>query len=74
MRAGGVFSKIKKSPKYFYIIHYSSESLFGEEKNVKSPRITSVAVMLRIPTHSATHSDHIRPPVPKYSATCDAMP
>ena len=45
MKAGSVFSKIKKSPKYFYIIHYSSESLFGEEKNVKSPRITSVAVM-----------------------------
>jgi len=29
---------------------------------------------MRIPTHSATHSDHIRPPVPKYSATYDAMP
>ena len=30
--------------------------------------------LVRIPTHSATHSDHIRPPVPKYSAICDAMP
>ena len=27
-----------------------------------------------IPTHSATHSDHIRPPGPMYSATSDAMP
>ena len=27
-----------------------------------------------IPEHPATHSDHIRPPVPTHSATCDASP
>jgi len=29
---------------------------------------------LRIPEHPATHSDHTRPPVPTYSATCGALP
>lgn len=29
---------------------------------------------MRIPEHPATHSDHIRPPVPTHSATCDALP
>jgi hypothetical protein len=30
--------------------------------------------MVRIPGNSATHSDNIRPPGPKYSATFDALP
>jgi transposase-like protein len=30
--------------------------------------------IVRIPTHPATHSDHIRPPVPTHSATCDVVP
>ncbi len=30
--------------------------------------------LMRIPEHAATHSDHIRPPVPTHSATCDALP
>jgi hypothetical protein len=29
---------------------------------------------VRIPEHPATDSDHIRPPVPTYSATRDALP
>jgi len=29
---------------------------------------------LRIPEDPATHSDNIRPPVPGYPATCDALP
>jgi hypothetical protein len=29
---------------------------------------------LRIPEHPATHSDNIRPLVPEYPATCDAVP
>jgi hypothetical protein len=29
---------------------------------------------MRIPEHPATDSDHIRPPVPTHSATCDALP
>ena len=31
-------------------------------------------VTLRIPEDPATHSDNIRPPVPGYPATCDALP
>jgi len=34
-------------------------------------RVSSIDV--RIPTHPATHSDHIRPPVPTHSATCDVV-
>jgi hypothetical protein len=30
--------------------------------------------MVRIPEDPATHSDNIRPPVPGYPATCDALP
>ncbi|MDP2738599.1 MAG: PRC-barrel domain-containing protein [Pseudorhodobacter sp.] len=33
-----------------------------------------VRTSLRIPEHSATHSDNIRPPVPIHSATCDVLP
>jgi len=29
---------------------------------------------VRIPEHPATHSDNIRPPIPGYPATCDALP
>ena len=29
---------------------------------------------LRIPEHPATHSDNIRPLIPGYPATCDALP
>jgi len=29
---------------------------------------------MRIPEHPATHSDNIRPPIPGYPATCDALP
>ena len=34
----------------------------------------SSTARLRIPEHPATHSDHIRPPVPTHSATYDALP
>jgi len=33
-----------------------------------------LATKLRIPEHPATHSDNIRPPIPGYPATCDALP
>jgi hypothetical protein len=36
--------------------------------------IARPARLMRIPEHPATHSDHIRPPVPTHSATCDALP
>jgi len=29
---------------------------------------------VRIPEHPATHSDNIRPLIPGYPATCDALP
>jgi len=29
---------------------------------------------VRIPEHPATHSDNIRPLIPEYPATCDALP
>ncbi|TQM93623.1 hypothetical protein BD293_2265 [Roseinatronobacter monicus] len=29
---------------------------------------------MRIPEHPATHSDNIRPLIPGYPATCDALP
>ena len=47
--------------------------------NAASDRLLRVieahqAGKLRIPEHAATHSDHIRPPVPTHSATSDALP
>jgi len=29
---------------------------------------------LRIPEHPPTHSDNMRPPIPGYPPTCDALP
>jgi hypothetical protein len=31
-------------------------------------------VGVRIPEHPPTHSDNMRPPIPGYSPTCDALP
>lgn len=39
------FSAIKRHPERFYIIHYSSQSLYDEGVDGLSPRITSVVVM-----------------------------
>lgn len=39
------FKSIKKNPDQFYIIHYSSQSLFDEGADGLSPRITSIVVM-----------------------------
>jgi hypothetical protein len=39
------FQIIKKSPEQFYVIHYSSQSLFDEGTDGLSPRITSIVVM-----------------------------
>ncbi|WP_222183196.1 hypothetical protein [Geminicoccus harenae] len=38
------WEKIRKNPERFYIIHYSSQSLFDAEAGALSPRITSVVV------------------------------
>jgi len=42
-------SALKKHPDNFYIIHYSCQSLYDENDQGLSPRITSIAV-----THYAT--------------------
>jgi hypothetical protein len=39
------FQSIKDHPDQFYIIHYSSQSLFDEGTDGLSPRITSIVVM-----------------------------
>lgn len=39
------FQSVKKHPDRFYIIHYSSQSLYDEGVDGFSPRITSIAVM-----------------------------
>jgi len=36
--------------------------------------VTRPNAALRIPEHPATHSDNIRPLIPGYPATCDALP
>src|SRR5579871_5963022 len=38
------FALINKHPDRFYIIHYSSQSLFDTEAGALSPRITSIVV------------------------------
>ena len=38
------WDEIKKHPERFYIIHYSSQSLFDAESGALSPRITSIVV------------------------------
>jgi ribosomal protein L20A (L18A) len=39
-----LFSGIKKNPERYYLIHYSSQSLFDAEAGKHSPRITSIVV------------------------------
>jgi hypothetical protein len=44
-RAEKFFSDIKDHPDRFYIIHYSSQSLFDAEAGALSPRITSIGFL-----------------------------
>jgi hypothetical protein len=39
------FKSVAKAPEQFYIIHYSSQSLYTDDGEGHSPRITSIAVM-----------------------------
>jgi hypothetical protein len=39
------FKGVVKEPEQFYIIHYSSQSLYDADSAGHSPRITSIAVM-----------------------------
>ncbi|WBY08710.1 hypothetical protein PIB19_04505 [Sphingomonas sp. 7/4-4] len=44
MRNRDIFEEIDRHPDRFFIIHYSSQSLFDAEAGALSPRITSVVV------------------------------
>jgi hypothetical protein len=39
------FKSVVKEPEQFYIIHYSSQSLYDVDSEGHSPRITSIAAM-----------------------------
>lgn len=43
-RADNFFTEVQRHPDRFYIIHYSSQSLFDAEAGALSPRITSIVV------------------------------
>jgi hypothetical protein len=43
--ASNFFKEVKKCPEQFFIVHYSSQSLFDEGTEGLSPRITSIVVM-----------------------------
>ena len=42
--AGEFFKEVQKHPDRFYLIHYSSQSLYDAEAGAHSPRITSIVV------------------------------
>ncbi len=52
------FTKVKKHPDQFYIIHYSSESLFDPEIGSHSPRITSIVVRHYATDQTVSFSTH----------------
>lgn len=45
MAVSSFFKDVKKHPDRYYIVHYSSQSLYDDEVQGFSPRITSIAVM-----------------------------
>ncbi len=62
------FSDVRKHPDRFYIIHYSSQSLFDAEAGALSPRITSIVVRhftsgqtVSFSTHTTAEYLHILP-------------
>lgn len=58
--AGDFFTGIRKHPERYYIIHYSSQSLYDEgvDRNGLSPRITSIAVMYFATRQTVTFALH----------------
>jgi hypothetical protein len=54
------FSEVKRNPGRFYIIHYSSQSLYDEgvERGGMSPRITSIVVMHLSTRQTVTFAMH----------------
>lgn len=58
--ASAFFKAVKKHPGRFYIIHYSSQSLYDEgvDRGGLSPRITSIAVMHTSTRQTVTFAMH----------------
>ena len=58
--AGDFFRNIKRNPDRFYIIHYSSQSLYDEgvDRGGLSPRITSIVVMHLSTRQTVTFAMH----------------
>jgi hypothetical protein len=56
--AGTFFKDISKHPDRFYIIHYSSQSLFDAEAGAHSPRITSIVVRHFVSGQTVSFSMH----------------
>ena len=51
-------ANISKHPERFYIIHYSSQSLFDAEAGAHSPRITSIVVRHFVTSQTVSFSTH----------------
>lgn len=49
---------VKRNPERFYIIHYSSQSLFDAEASTHSPRITSIVVRHYVSGQTVSFSMH----------------
>jgi len=58
--ASSFFKTVKKNPERFYIIHYSSQSLYDEgvDRGGLSPRITSIVVMHLSTRQTVTFATH----------------
>ena len=58
--ASSFFKAVKKHPERFYIIHYSSQSLYDEgvDRGGLSPRITSIVVMHLFTRQTVTFAMH----------------
>lgn len=52
------FGNVRKHPDRFYIIHYSSQSLFDAEAGAHSPRITSIVVRHYTSAQTVSFSTH----------------
>lgn len=56
--ASDFFVNVKRNPERFYIIHYSSQSLFDAEASTHSPRITSIVVRHYVSGQTVSFSMH----------------
>jgi hypothetical protein len=52
------FKDVKASPERFYIIHYSSQSLYDAEAGAHSPRITSIVVRHYVTGQTVSFATH----------------